>query len=222
MLNTNHPDEELLSALASDDAEAVENASLAAHVTSCVGCTSIVDDLRGLRASLADLPDLHPHRPLRLLPVAPSSRIDRLGWWARRAFGPVLAAGATLAFVGVVGTAAPAFSGMAASGAAPSTADFERSSAEVGEPVYGGATASQRDAQAGAEGNGSVDSASDGDGTARSSQSTGIEEQPQPSVASEPLVTETARSPWPMVLFAGVALMIGAALLRWILVPRAG
>ena len=30
------------------------------------------------------------------------------------------------------------------------------------------------------------------------------------------------RSPWPMVLFAGVALMIGATLLRWILVPRAG
>jgi len=30
------------------------------------------------------------------------------------------------------------------------------------------------------------------------------------------------RSPWPMVLFTGVALMVGAALLRWILVPRAG
>jgi hypothetical protein len=30
------------------------------------------------------------------------------------------------------------------------------------------------------------------------------------------------RSPWPMVLFTGVALMIGAALLRWIVVPRAG
>jgi hypothetical protein len=30
------------------------------------------------------------------------------------------------------------------------------------------------------------------------------------------------RSPWPMVLFSGVALMVGAALLRWILVPRAG
>jgi hypothetical protein len=36
----------------------------------------------------------------------------------------------------------------------------------------------------------------------------------------EALTTE--RSPWPMVLFAGVAVMIGALLLRWILVPRAG
>ena len=30
------------------------------------------------------------------------------------------------------------------------------------------------------------------------------------------------RSPWPMVLFTGVALMVAAALLRWILAPRAG
>ena len=30
------------------------------------------------------------------------------------------------------------------------------------------------------------------------------------------------RSPWPMVLFAGVALIIAALLLRWILAPRAG
>jgi hypothetical protein len=27
---------------------------------------------------------------------------------------------------------------------------------------------------------------------------------------------------WPMVLFTGVALMVAAVLLRWILVPRAG
>jgi hypothetical protein len=30
------------------------------------------------------------------------------------------------------------------------------------------------------------------------------------------------RSIWPMLLFAGVAIMIAAALLRWILAPRAG
>ena len=33
--------------------------------------------------------------------------------------------------------------------------------------------------------------------------------------------TTPERSPWPMVLFAGVALVIGALLMRWILVPRA-
>jgi hypothetical protein len=30
------------------------------------------------------------------------------------------------------------------------------------------------------------------------------------------------RSPWPMVLFSGVALLVVALLLRWIVVPRAG
>ena len=28
------------------------------------------------------------------------------------------------------------------------------------------------------------------------------------------------RSPWPMVLFAGVALIVAALLVRWILAPR--
>jgi hypothetical protein len=30
------------------------------------------------------------------------------------------------------------------------------------------------------------------------------------------------RSPWPMVLFTGIALIVAAVLLRWVLVPRAG
>ena len=29
-----------------------------------------------------------------------------------------------------------------------------------------------------------------------------------------------SRSPWPMVLFAGVALIVAALLMRWILAPR--
>jgi hypothetical protein len=33
--------------------------------------------------------------------------------------------------------------------------------------------------------------------------------------------TVVERSPWPMVLFAGVALIVAALLLRWILQPRA-
>jgi hypothetical protein len=37
-----------------------------------------------------------------------------------------------------------------------------------------------------------------------------------------PTTLNAERSPWPMVLFAGVALMIAALVLRWILVPRAG
>lgn len=41
----------------------------------------------------------------------------------------------------------------------------------------------------------------------------------EPSIASD---LPAERSPWPMVLFTGVALLIGAVLLRWILQPRAG
>ena len=69
------------------------------HVSSCVRCTGLVEELGALRASLAELPDLRPHRPLRLLPeVEPSARrVDRLGGWARRLFAPVLTAGAALA-----------------------------------------------------------------------------------------------------------------------------
>jgi cobalamin biosynthesis Mg chelatase CobN len=37
-----------------------------------------------------------------------------------------------------------------------------------------------------------------------------------------PASSSEGRSPWPMVLFVGVAVMVGAAGLRWILVPRAG
>jgi predicted anti-sigma-YlaC factor YlaD len=119
MLIPNHPDDERLSALASRDADALDDASLTEHVATCARCGPLVDELGALRAALADLPDVAPSRPLSLLPPveADNSTVDRLGGWARRFFAPVLTAGAALALVGVVGTAAPALSG-AQSGAA--------------------------------------------------------------------------------------------------------
>ena len=83
MLIPNHPDDERLSALASGDTDATADASLTGHVSSCIRCTDLVNELGALRASLADLPDLVPHRPLRLLPdvdAAPSG-VDRVGGW---------------------------------------------------------------------------------------------------------------------------------------------
>lgn len=230
MLSTNHPDDERLSALASRDAVATEDSALTAHVEACDRCTSLVGELSAIRAALAGLPDLAPRRSLRLVPeVSSDAGAERAGSWVRRIFGPVMAAGATMALVGLVGTAGPLFSGMAASGgAAPSAAQEAEMSAELfssgGQPA---AAAPSPDRLAGESGedHGFTDEGSQSaamspaardsadDGGARSSSA-------QEQVAD--LATGAERSPWPMVLFGGVALMIGVALLRWILAPRAG
>ena len=68
MLIPNHPNDERLSALASGDPEAVADSALSEHVASCLRCTDTVAELGALRAALAEMPDLQPHRPLQLLP----------------------------------------------------------------------------------------------------------------------------------------------------------
>ena len=117
MLIPNHPDPERLSALASHDGDATADAALTSHVSSCARCTSLVSELGALRASLADLPDIAPARPLQLLPpVADEPASAGAAGWLRRLFAPMLTAGAAIAMVGLVGTTAPIFSGMASSG----------------------------------------------------------------------------------------------------------
>ena len=254
MLIPNHPNDERLSALASRETDATADATLTAHVSSCRRCTDLITELGALRAALADLPDLAPSRPLQLLPpveAAPAGTADRLGGWARRFFAPVLASGAALALVGTIGTAAPALSPMAQSGAAPSEpaaalqmpgADSAASApAAGGAPEAASSIAPDESAASGAPAFGAVASSS---GESRDAENlatptmtdSGVqaaEEEPEPSddastfgfedaneASRETLTVE--RSPWPMVLFTGVALMIGALLLRWILVPRAG
>ena len=114
MLISNHPDDARLSALASQDADAVADAALTSHVEACDRCSTALEELGALRAHLAALPDVAPHRPLRLLPDAAAAP-DRLGVWVRKVFGPVMAAGAALALVGMVGTVAPNLSSQAGS-----------------------------------------------------------------------------------------------------------
>jgi len=219
MLNTNHPDDELLSALASHDADATTDAPLTDHVTSCTRCTALVDEFGALRAILAELPDLKPNRPLRLLPEVPDPRADRIGGWARRVFGPVLAAGAALALVGTVGTAAPALSGMASGpGPASEQVDQAAESVSAAEPGQEGAPGASQ-AELGPVSRSSASSAvPDGIGSFSGEDSDGENGEPRAAVESP----AAERSPWPMVLFTGVALMVAAGLLRWILVPRAG
>lgn len=235
MLIPNHPHDERLSALASGEADATADAALTAHVSSCTRCTGLVDELGALRAALADLPDVAPSRPLRLLPpveAEPASAADRLGGWARRFFAPVLASGAALALVGVIGTAAPSMSGQAA-GPGSGGDDFGTVAQEEAAASAAAAAAAPSDAAGGAPAAAeSLRSAAEpladsGELSAVTASPRAANEAPDRSsderdAASAPTTIGAERSPWPMVLFAGVALMIGALVLRWILVPRAG
>ncbi|HEX7197479.1 MAG TPA: hypothetical protein VF364_11695 [Candidatus Limnocylindria bacterium] len=228
MLNQNHPDDERLSALASHDTDATDDATLAAHVTTCERCTELVNELGVLRSALGELPDLAPSRPLQLVPPVGASApaADRVGGWVRRFFAPVVASGAALALVGVIGTAAPAMQSFAPSaGSAPGGP--EEIAATVGsaggEPAAGGegdtfaesSMGAQRDQEAQASDGGSLLYATD--------EAAAAEPSPAPA-AHEDFggdALEPERSPWPMVLFAGIAVIIGALLARWILAPRA-
>jgi len=223
MLNSNHPDDERLSALAAADPDASADASLTAHIGGCERCADVVRELGALRFALSDLPDIAPPRPLRLLPPVEADAVsgpDRLGQWARRLFAPALTAGAALAMVGVVGTALPGLAGLASSG---------------GQDAGGTDTAAAEaaDAAGAAEEDPTLEFAlpsgfgEDGAGNGQPT-TLGVEDEDEDEAAQREVLRSDSdalseeRSPWPMVLFSGVALMIAAALLRWILVPRAG
>ena len=233
MLIPNHPADERLSALASHDPEAIDDAELTSHVGSCVRCTATVDELSGLRLALSELPDLAPDRPLRLLPPvdAPAEPIDRLGGWVRRFFAPVLASGAAVALVGLVGTVGGGFAPLSGQLAGPSA---DRAGTELSQPETEAAATVEAAAStetlfedaggdAGGEAGGGAPAAASSGGTSRESSDplrTPVTADDDGRTGPSPL--ESQRSPWPMVLFTGVALMVGAVLLRWILVPRAG
>jgi hypothetical protein len=223
----NHPDDERLSALAAYDDDAAADVALASHVSTCTRCTDLVTELGALRASLAELPDLVPHRPLQLLPPVADRPATGAAGWIRRLFAPALTAGAAIAMVGLVGTAGPLFGGMASSagvfenvgsnldgagGAAESLAQVLRTDDPDGFVTDGEAPAA-------------AGSGDDGEDAESGGSRTNEEPESSPATATEPDLSQrlpAERSIWPMVLFTGVALMVAAALLRWILVPRAG
>ncbi len=225
MLNSNHPDDERLSALASHDTDARADTSLTGHVSSCDRCTDLVNELGALRASLAELPDIVPSRPLRLLPEVAASPSS--AGWMRRIFAPMLTAGAALALVGMVGTSMPALDGMASGGADQGEDAAAEELGGAAPDAAGGNNGesvddldTQRSAEPGASseshafgGEGDIEDGGSDVGTA------GVDEGDERRLARE---LPAERSPWPMVLFTGVAVMILAALLRWVLVPRAG
>ena len=205
MLNSNHPADERLSALAGHDPEAADDAALVEHVTSCDPCTELIHELGALRASLAELPDLAPPRSLRLLPPVDEAPA-RAGCptWVRRLFAPALTAGAALALVGAVGTTG--FGIPSPQGAQPEAFQSVSEALASEAAGAGGAAAMEDDDQPRASAGAEIMAGGD-DSRASAAPADQLPAQ---------------RSPWPMVLFTGVALIVAAALLRWIVVPRAG
>lgn len=243
----NHPDDERLAALAGADPEATGDSALSAHLATCDRCSEIVVDLRGLRAALAELPDLVPSRRLRLLPPVEDptpAAADRLGGWVRRVFAPAMTAGAALALVGLIGTGLPSSSGDAGRLGVDRIAMPGEDEGAGGEPeraLESEAAATDAASEFGPQSSavGGVAGEADADGAEGGADSDSAEPKPNVFNYEEPEQTEEAeavsgpptdtgaipllaeRSPWPMVLFSGVALMVGAVLLRWILAPRA-
>lgn len=225
MLTSNHPDDERLSGLASRDDDATADAALTAHVSTCDRCTDLVTELGALRASLAELPDVAPSRPLQLLPPVDAPATAGAAAWVRRLFAPAITAGAALAMVGLIGTAGPLLGGMASS-----SAIFQN----VGENLAGGEDAGSSTAplvstddveQPAAEDEGAeAYSPFQSDEVVTGGAAAGDSDASSRDAARDLGTTElpAERSPWPMVLFTGVAVIVGAVLLRWILVPRAG
>jgi hypothetical protein len=246
---SNHPDDERLAALAGQDPDAIADGEVSSHVTSCDRCAALVDELGALRAALAELPDVVPSRPLRLLPTLepePASAADRLGGWARRFFAPVLASGAALALVGAIGTAGPAFvnqrlasapSDTGAAGGADAAQEFAAEPTETETLLEAPAAAATEEGATRESTDSAVAPAITGEGAASAASEAAPEDEAPESDGSTLSVEDddgaasagapaadqasVERSPWPMVLFAGVALMVAAVLLRWILAPRA-
>ena len=237
-----HPDEERLAAFAGGDPDL----ELRLHLRDCGRCRSIIDELTILRSALAELPDLAPSRPLRLLPEVPApepSTAERLAGWTRRAFMPLLAAGFGLAIVGSVGTLGSSFTLGGASGAAPAFAPVTAQSGASSAPrdAVGGAASTPSPspnsdypaaAAGGSKSSGTPAPAEAGESASETPAARALSASPSAAASSSPAADRvnvfeqsprsTPRSLWPMVLFAGVALIAATLLLRWIVQPRAG
>jgi hypothetical protein len=211
-----HPDDERLAALAGDDADATADAGLREHVSGCDRCGPMVAELRQLRAALAQLPDMVPSRPLQLVPPVAAAEPRPATGWLRRMAAPMVAAGAGLVFIGVVGTSGvlSGFS-MGLGAAAASAGDLGELNGGAGQPA---ASSSGRNLSGG--GQPTQDSSGEFGGASRgpiahpptdraSEKATGGTASPHPveTPARESDQPGGTLNPWAIVLLAG-ALMV--------------
>ena len=211
-MDPQHPLDDRLAAYADGDADALTDAPLRAHVTSCDRCALVVRDLGALRVALADLPDLVPSRPLRFLPPVDAPAMPSGGFAAlvRRLFAPALVAGAALVLVGSVGMAAPTATALLAgkAGAGGAASDYLTNDSRTE-----GVTPGQ----------GSPASAHD---PGQRSQ-VAVETAPPPRSAGSGRIDEVgarpvAPMPWLALTILGAAIVIASLVMRWTVVPAAG
>jgi hypothetical protein len=217
----------------------------------CASVVAELTTLRSALASLPDLAPSRPLRLLPPVEEAPASFADRLAAFVRRGFAPALVAGAGLALVGAIGTANPTgILPQAASGPGADSAGSRAAATDAAAPAPGAAeeapaaeaaTASPEPADgtslfeaaggspAGEEGDRSIGTETETEAaviapaaTPETVEGGGAGAAADEATAEQPVEALAERSPWPMVLFAGVALIVAALLLRWILQPRAG
>jgi hypothetical protein len=232
MHNTPHPDDERLAAFAGGDRDALDDSSLASHVTTCDRCGPLVDELSLLVGSLAELPDLAPSRPLRLIPPAwDATPAAGPRSWLRRLTAPAMAAGAALFLVGAVGIGTTGLAGLAGKSASFGT-DQEAASASDREfgPVAGADSPSVApdDTQGSRGSESSVQPATMGSGQPGTSTAvTPGPGTPQPSATDGGRMNyqtegSSPEQPWLTLLIAGVGLFGISTALRFSLSPRAG
>ena len=222
MPHPDHPDDELLAALAAAETDAAPNSSLAAHVVGCERCTGVVADLRSLRAALAELPDVRPTRRLRFLPPVPAAvpSTPRPGWvdLLRRVSSPAMALAAVLIVVGALGTAT------SSAPQAASTALDKGAGAPAAQPLgssgrqEASAPAQDRSGSALTPGAGATATPSAAPVFGNlSSPSAAASERLQSSTSSGPRAVDSApsdRPPFEAVLGAGIVLLAAAFLAR--------
>ncbi len=187
-----HPDDESLAALADAEDGSATSTALRDHVSRCDRCTALVDELRSLTAALATLPDVAPPRQLRLLPPVEPDA-PRTAWWPRRVALPVFAAGLVLIIAGGVGSVAS--SGFGAAGGSAFRATTEDRQAPAAAPSAAPSAAFLGE---------------DGSGAVASPRGAGDDVAALPSVI------------WPGILALGLGMVLLAALLRFLIAPRAG
>jgi hypothetical protein len=245
-----HPDDERLAAFAGGEPD-VELRLHLRGCARCSSIVDELAMLRSALAELPDLAPSRPLQLIPEVAEPQPSAAERLAGWTRRAFMPLLAAGFGLAIVGSVGTVGSSFS-LGSSGAAPAAlAPASRDLSTSSTPAEGGAAAASASANTdGAAAPGSSKAASPVPGFVAQSGSGGATASPADSAAGAESATaspaaaraesptasptaervnafeqspsSTPRSLWPMILFAGLALIVGTLLLRWIVQPRAG